>query len=69
MANTAWIIVEIEISTDRSTPLGVDKDFNLYIVPALEAGAGVHAVSRVRTLGCTEIHDERGKIIAQAKVT
>lgn len=61
MANTAWITVEIAISTDCRSNREVDRDMALYIIPALEKAA--EAIQSVKLIRTEEIHDETGRAI------
>lgn len=64
MANKAYMIVEIEVSTDKRTKRQVEDDFASYIMPLMKRNAPM-AVTNMKWVGCAEIHDERGEIVFQ----
>jgi len=63
MANTAWIIVAVQISTDKTRPNEVINDFASYIMPEMVKTAPA-AVKRINWIRVDEIHNKRGEVIS-----
>ncbi len=64
MANTAFITIEIQVTTDKATAREVEQDFAYYILPGMLKSA-CPAIRKITWTACEEIHDERGEIVFQ----
>lgn len=62
MANEAWVLVAIKISTDKRKPRDVENDFASYIMPEMLKSAPA-AVKRMDWIRCDTVRDSNGFVI------
>lgn len=61
--NTAWIIVAIQIGTDKTHPHRIEDDFASYIMPEMLKTAPP-AVKRMNWVRCDTVRNEKGEVIS-----
>lgn len=63
MANKAWVIIAVQVRTDKKTCNGVIDDFASYIMPEMMKHAPP-AVERINWIRVDEVRNEKGEVIS-----